>query len=90
MSNFHPQISLHFKKWNFLDVILGNIFYFLKRKLLLYFRKGNFFILQEISYILESNFLISKNRTNPPPEIFLIFREMKPSSSNIKKFLIFS
>ena len=34
--------------------------------------------------------LSSKNKKSPPPGKFLIFQKMELSSSNIKKFLIFS
>ena len=35
------------RKWDFLAVIFKNFLYFLKRKLLIYIRKWNFFIFQE-------------------------------------------
>ena len=41
----------------------------------LYFRKRNFFIFQETSYILESNFPSSKIAKNPLLKSFLYFRK---------------
>ena len=61
-------VSLYFGKWNFPALILRNFLHFLKRKLFLYFgkrkprknslhfRKRNFLIFQETSYVLGSNF----------------------------------
>ena len=72
--------SLYFKQWKFLNLRLKNFFFFLKRKLFLYFRKWNpaFF----------SSSL--KNKKNPPQENFLYSGKIELSNCRIKKFLIFS
>ena len=77
--------------------ILKNFLYFLKRKVCIYFRKRrppknslyfkkrNFLIFQETSYISKSNFPSLKNKKNPLLKIFLCFRKW----NFLKKLFIF-
>ena len=91
---------LHFRKWNFLSLILSMFLYFLKRKLFLYFwkrkprknslyfTKQNISIFQETFYIPGSNFLRSKNEKNLFWRNFFYFKKehTKPKKPNKKLF----
>ena len=98
------------RKINCLALIFRNFLYFIKRKFSLhfgkwkprknslYFRKRNFFISHETSYISGSNFPNSKNKKKNSKKLLikklllkklLIFREMELSSPKLRKLLIF-
>ena len=96
---YFQKNSLHFGQWNFLPLILKISYFFLEKKLFLYFgnqkprkntlhlRKQNFLIFQETSYIRILSEL-EKLKT-PTSEKFLIFRKMKLSSPKFKKTFYF-
>ena len=79
-------MSLCFRKWNFLDLILKKFLHFLKRKLFLYFLKRKlfwYFLKKRFSYIcrngtLHFSLLSSRNKKNPLRESCLYFRKRKP------------
>ena len=73
--------SLYFRKWNFLTLILKELFFF-QKKLFLYFLKRNFFL-----YFRTWNPVIftpsSKNNVNPPRGNLLYFRKQKPPKNSL-------
>ena len=74
--------SLYFRKWNFLTLILKELFFFFQKKLFLYFLKRNFFL-----YFRTWNPVIftpsSKNNVNPPRGNLLYFRKQKPPKNSL-------
>ena len=74
--------SLYFRKWNFLTLILKELFFFFQKKLFLYFLKRNFFL-----YFRTWNLVIftpsSKNNVNPPRGNLLYFRKQKPPKNSL-------
>ena len=74
--------SLYFRKWNFLTLILKELFFFFQKKLFLYFLKINFFF-----FFRTWNPVIftpsSKNNVNPPRGNLLYFRKQKPPKNSL-------
>ena len=77
LSSSRLKKLLYFRKWNFIAPSSKNFLYFSKQKKFLCFRKWNFLVsrLKTFKHFLKKS--------------FLIFREIKLSSTKLKKLLIF-
>ena len=85
--NFAPS----FGEWNFLVLILRNIFWYFKKgkpkKNSLYFRKWNFLISHETFHTSGSNFRAPKMQKTPCDKTFYISKHFLPPS--LKTFFYF-